>query len=278
MKLHGIIGLVLIILTELNFYFKIEPFAYWYFPLIWTGYILFIDAIVYKLKGNSLLINRPGKFIFCAVLSLIAWWIFEIINFQIGNWSYHVSSAIQVIPWQQELSKHLSFATVIPAVFETADLLFTLHSFDKTHLQKKHKISKTLLYTFIILGLISLTLPLLLPNIFYPLIWLSFFFFLDPINYMNKQPSLIQHWKDSKLKIPLTFAFASLICGFLWEFWNYWAVRKWIYHIPYVDFFKIFEMPILGYLGYLPFGLELFAIVIFANYIIKRYIGRTYSL
>src|SRR3989338_1723043 len=133
MKLHGIIGLVFILLTELNFYFKIEPFAYWYFPIIWTGYILFIDAVVYKLKGNSLLINRPGKFIFCAVLSLIAWWIFEIINFQIGNWSYHVSSAIQVIPWQQELSKHLSFATVIPAVFETADLLFTLHWFDKTH-------------------------------------------------------------------------------------------------------------------------------------------------
>ena len=27
--------------------------------------------------------------------------------------------------------------------------------------------------------------------------------------------------------------------------------------IPYVGFFKIFEMPILGYLGYLPFALEI---------------------
>ncbi|MEC7347693.1 MAG: hypothetical protein VYB60_02400, partial [SAR324 cluster bacterium] len=51
-----------------------------------------------------------------------------------------------------------------------------------------------------------------------------------------------------------------LICGFFWEFWNFWSYPKWIYQIPFVDFWRIFEMPVLGYLGYLPFALELFGL------------------
>jgi hypothetical protein len=50
-----------------------------------------------------------------------------------------------------------------------------------------------------------------------------------------------------------------LLTAFFWEFWNYWAYPKWIYTIPFVDFWHIFEMPLLGYGGYLPFSLELFA-------------------
>lgn len=34
---------------------------------------------------------------------------------------------------------------------------------------------------------------------------------------------------------------------------------KWKYNVPYVGFLKIFEMPILGYFGYLPFALEIYA-------------------
>jgi hypothetical protein len=38
--------------------------------------------------------------------------------------------------------------------------------------------------------------------------------------------------------------------------WNYWSLAKWEYRIPFVHRFLVFEMPILGYAGYLPFGLE----------------------
>jgi hypothetical protein len=34
---------------------------------------------------------------------------------------------------------------------------------------------------------------------------------------------------------------------------------KWIYQVPLVGWPKLFEMPILGYGGYLPFALEVFA-------------------
>jgi hypothetical protein len=42
--------------------------------------------------------------------------------------------------------------------------------------------------------------------------------------------------------------------------WNYYAYPKWVYHVPFVDFWRIFEMPLLGYGGYLPFAMELFAL------------------
>jgi len=51
-------------------------------------------------------------------------------------------------------------------------------------------------------------------------------------------------------------AMASLMCGFFWEMWNFHSAAKWIYPIPFVQRFQIFEMPILGYAGYVPFGWE----------------------
>jgi hypothetical protein len=51
-----------------------------------------------------------------------------------------------------------------------------------------------------------------------------------------------------------------LICGFFWEMWNVHSYPKWVYQIPFVDVLHVFEMPLLGYFGYLPFALELFAL------------------
>jgi hypothetical protein len=52
------------------------------------------------------------------------------------------------------------------------------------------------------------------------------------------------------------WALAALLCGFFWEMWNFFSFTKWVYAIPYVNRFHCFEMPLLGYAGYLPFGLE----------------------
>ena len=53
--------------------------------------------------------------------------------------------------------------------------------------------------------------------------------------------------------------------GFFWEMWNFYSYPKWIYQIPFVDFLRVFEMPILGYGGYIPFALELFAMYHFVT-------------
>ena len=51
-------------------------------------------------------------------------------------------------------------------------------------------------------------------------------------------------------------ALAALICGFFWEMWNWGSLARWEYSVPFVNRFHLFEMPALGYAGYLPFGVE----------------------
>lgn len=266
LKSYGILGIILIILVELNFFFKIEPFASWYFPIIWLGYIFVIDALVYKIRKKSLIMNKKLMFLGLFCLSAFFWYAFEIFNFSVQNWHY-VSTKFYASSsgFSKSLFRIFSFATVLPALFETSELIISIHLFDKIKLKNKLKITKTFLYSMVILGIICFFLPIFLPAFAFPLVWLGFFLILDPINYLNNQPSIIGHIKNKKLKVPLSLLLAGIIVGFLWEFWNYWSIHKWVYDIPYVGFFKIFEMPILGYLGYLPFAFELYSMYWFTR-------------
>jgi hypothetical protein len=76
----------------------------------------------------------------------------------------------------------------------------------------------------------------------------------------------------------VTVPLATLICGFFWEMWNSQASPGWSYAVPYINaqpyLFggpvpRLFEMPLLGYLGYLPFGVELFVMYQFALMILR---------
>jgi len=60
---------------------------------------------------------------------------------------------------------------------------------------------------------------------------------------------------------------SGYLCGIVWEFFNYWAAAKWVYHVPYLSQIKIFEMPVLGFLGFGPFGIlfvEMYRFLIYA--------------
>ena len=52
------------------------------------------------------------------------------------------------------------------------------------------------------------------------------------------------------------------MCGVLWEFWNYWAETKWLYTVPLPEWLRIqlFEMPVIGFLGFPPFAVEYFVL------------------
>ena len=89
---YGVLGIIMILFAELNFYFKIQPFSSWYFPIIWFGYIFLIDAIVFKLKGHSLIMNRKAQFFKTLLLSALIWWMFELVNLRTLNWGYGVNT------------------------------------------------------------------------------------------------------------------------------------------------------------------------------------------
>jgi hypothetical protein len=51
--------------------------------------------------------------------------------------------------------------------------------------------------------------------------------------------------------------------------WNSRALPKWEYDISYAEWLRIFEMPLLGYGGYLSFGLETYAVAMLLNRLLK---------
>ncbi len=71
---------------------------------------------------------------------------------------------------------------------------------------------------------------------------------------------------------------SGLICGVLWEFWNYWARSKWHYAVPIMEHVKIFEMPVPGYLGFPPFALECFTMYIFVRRVLFPKLDHTIAL
>ena len=94
---------------------------------------------------------------------------------------------------------------------------------------------------------------------------MALFFIFDPINYWLGNKSILRQTAMGDWRTVIIFFAAALVCGFFWEMWNIYSWPKWVYTFPYLDGFKIFEMPLAGYLGYLPFGLELYALVALAR-------------
>ena len=139
---YGLLGIGLILFAQINFFVKLQPFANWYFPIIWFGYILTIDALVYKIKDKSLITNRFPQFIGMLIISSLFWWTFEFFNLSINNWSYVGTESISRA---KSLFGTIAFSTVLPALFETVELIRSIHLFDKIRLKKKYKIKKSFL-------------------------------------------------------------------------------------------------------------------------------------
>ena len=76
------------------------------------------------------------------------------------------------------------------------------------------------------------------------------------VQVLMKERSALDVLAAGNWAVVFRFAAASLICGLAWETWNYYSLAKWIYTIPWVHRWEIWEMPLLGFAGYLPFGVE----------------------
>jgi hypothetical protein len=86
-------------------------------------------------------------------------------------------------------------------------------------------------------------------------VWLGFIVLLDPVNRRLGGEALTR-------ERTINLMAGGLLCGILWEFWNYWAGAKWIYTVPIMQNLKIFEMPLPGYFGFPPFALECFTMYV----------------
>ena len=106
-------------------------------------------------------------------------------------------------------------------------------------------------------GFVMMALVALLPRYCFPLVWVGLVLILDPMLYhLDKGASFLGQASRGSYQRLTRLMLAGLSCGILWEFWNYGSGAKWIYNIPFFDQWKVFEMPLPGFLGFMPFALE----------------------
>jgi hypothetical protein len=267
--LYGLVALVLCLVSWACSWLHIEPYArYSFFPL-WFGYVLLIDALVAMRRDTSLLVRSGWRYVLVFVASACFWWIFEGLNTSIHNWHYQLDQSYS--PFASFLIGTLDFSTVLPALLETAEFLATFQVLRPRlpPAQYSPRLPRWIAITLVLIGVACLILLWLFPHYCFALTWLGFLFLLDPLNNLLGRKSSLTHLAARDWRF-LVLPLAGLVCGFFWEMWNYYALPKWHYDVPYIGFWKIFEMPLLGYSGYLPFALELFAMYQFVLLLLRQ--------
>jgi hypothetical protein len=252
---HGLIGVAIFCLAVVMLRQGNEPFTTYFYSFAWWSYILAADAFVYWLQGRSLIISETRTFLHMIPLSIFVWCIFEGFNLRLANWHY-----INLPPelWMRWIGYALAYGTVLPGLCETMHLLEAVGSFRAVSWRKLYP-SPFFLWTSLAMGGIALLAVLLFPRYCFPLIWIGFALLIEPVLYLRSNGSLLHDIEKGEPARLLTLLAAGIVCGLLWELWNFWAQAKWIYTVPFFEELKLFEMPVLGFLGFPPFAVSAYA-------------------
>lgn len=236
----------------------------WFAPLqphmftpLWVGYILVINALTQKRSGRCIMLNCPRLFGLLFLASGVFWWFFEYLNRFARNWDYLGIGDFG--PWSYFFHATISFSTVLPAVMGTMEWLQTfpgLQKFLKNGPRWPTRFGKPTA-RLIFCGVMGSFLGIgIRPQFFFSLLWMGPPLLVICSQVLRDQRHFLADLETGDWVFAGSAALAGLICGFFWEMWNFYSVAKWVYAVPYVHRFQIFEMPLLGYAGYLPFGLE----------------------
>jgi hypothetical protein len=276
MRLHGWIGLGVIVAAEALLFRGSPVVGHWFTPIVWTGYVLVVDSIVAWGTGESLLTTHRSELVGVALTSILCWWLFEWYNaprFWEGAaeatglwWQYH---ALEENPFLRRIGYDWAFATIFPALFLTARALRAL-VFSGLRVSP-FRLPRRVLWAAVAVGAVCAVLPLVVVSPWLvPLVWIAYALLLEPLNHMRGAPSWLTALTRGDASLVVALLASGLVCGLLWEFWNYWALTRWTYTVPYAGDAKLFEMPLLGYLGFPPFALECFALYNFLRSLVSR--------
>ncbi len=247
---------------------RVTPFGnlvYYAFTPLWWSFILTLDGLSYRRSGGySLLAVRPKTLVISAVVSLFGWFYFEYFDyFALGNWYYPNSTMPELKHPTVVLLYIAAYTTVWPAIFEWYTLLNTFPGLASRYGNgPKIALPGGLLFG---IGFFLIFAVVFFP---YPLFWVMW---IGPLAIFSGQlirkgirnpftPLAQGNWGPA-----LLMALATLFNGFFWEVWNWGSAHPlqpvtnpnyWLYDIPYVNVIHIFaEMPLLGFMGYMPFGI-----------------------
>lgn len=276
------IGTIMVLSVIVGVVLKIEFFLRWATPIFWTGYILLVDGIIFSFKGKSFVFFSGFPVI--VLLSICVWWFFEWMNIFISNW--HYTGLPELVT--RYLGYFWAFGTIVPGVLVTYGLLLFLFRDIRVEF-RSFKVNSKILTLMIVIGFCFLLLPIVPfsllfversadPELFFWIkwfgnlkyseymafaVWTFGFLILDPINYLMQKPSVIGYIEKGNYKVVVLLSLTGIICGILWETVNWFAESRWFYTVPILGDIKIFEMPVLGYFGFITFVWEIYDIVSF---------------
>jgi len=275
---HAWLGIAVLLIAQALYFLHSRFIEIWLTPIMWTGTIMACDGFVYILRGRSWLTDRRREFPLLAILSVGVWLIFEAYNLHLRNWVYQ---GLPTTPWLRDFGYFWSFATIMPAVFESADLVEALLE-RKTRSQAARARPGSVApeWAWFLAGVAMVSIPLALPegiaSFLFAAVWLGFVFLLDPIQRRLGYSGFRQALQDGRTQRVGALLLGGLLCGFLWETWNYQAYvaqgGHWIYTVPAplrVFGWHFGQMPLLGLLGFPPFALELEAFYV----ILREFLG-----
>lgn len=238
-----------------------EPWQPHTFPLLWFGYILALNAFTHQRSGHCLLLDRPRFLGHLFLLSAGFWWTFEYLNQFAKNW--HYVNLPETSYFEYILHTSIAFSTVLPAVLSTYEWLATIPRLTRPF-GNWHPLSwmndQSIGWLFFSSGSIGLGMIGIWPTALFPLLWLCPLCLLLGIQFIRKKKTCAHELAQGDWRPLVLSALAALVCGFWWELWNVYSLVHWEYTIPYVHAFKLFEMPIVGYAGYVPFGILCLAV------------------
>ena len=245
--------------TRFDWFRPYQPHTY--FPL-WFGLILALNAVAVRRSGRSPLTGHPFVYALTFPVSSLFWWFFEYLNRYVWNWYYLGVSDMSAVEYCAYGT--LCFSTVLPGVMAMAAVLGTFRFFDDSHYENmswrpdvRSPVSRLALLALAALGLAGIVF---FPDCAYPLLWISPLMVFVLVQVFLKEPCILERLKAGSWGLVFRFEVAALFCGLFWETWNYWSYAKWVYAVPWVHGFQVWEMPLIGFAGYLPFGVECAAV------------------
>ena len=233
-----------------------KPLQSFTFTPLWISYVVFVNSLTHRRTGYCLLTHKTGYLIALFPASALFWWYFEYLNRFAQNW-YYIGQEL-FSPVGYIVHGTISFSTVLPAVMSTAEFLKSYPALRRTRFQRplvlgRGRIGGGAMLALACCGLICVAVW---PDDWYPVLWFSPLLILVSVQVLLREESVLQKLERGEWNAVTLPALAALVCGVFWEMWNHYSYPKWAYSIPYVQRFQIFEMPVLGYFGYLPFGLQ----------------------
>jgi hypothetical protein len=235
----------------------IEPVSTWFYQAAWYPTIALMAALVARGEGRDPLTANPVHALSLFAWSAVFWFFFELRNWRLANWYDINGPAGRLERW---VGISLAFATVLPAIFLAARTLETWGAFRNARTVPMRVTALGLRLTSLA-GMVFLALPLVWPRYFFPLVWGATTLLAEPALY-RREPrwSLIADLERGDAGRVVRLLVGGAAIGLLWEFYNSVARGRWIYTVPGLEDLKLFEMPLLGFIGFPVFALECWSV------------------